>query len=400
MPRIVRILTLLLCALGATRSASAQMWAEADYLFWNRVNTSDRSFLNGVGGMDSGDLDLGYTSGYRLILGGGIGNYEVEGSFLRIDEWSDDRFGTLANPLAFDDTRNNALVFPGGPASVLAFRNSLFAAATQSLAADETNESEFLAAGAASRMSYQSSLRDVQANFGRHRDLGWWRWSIGYRGIKVNEVAGFGVAGPFNALDIDDAEGPAGPGIGVNEPNDGLSDAALVAAGFTNVRGAADGFDAVSATGDTDIVAAIFGGSAANRLNGVQIGGAARLAPINEVMFEGFLKLGLFHNHIDGAVNEIVAGSGDDDSVYVRRFSQTKDKASVGANFGVRALLNVTDYLTLTAGYEALVLSGIALGPDQIGRLQTNVLGATSYALDSSGVFIAHGGSVGLEVRW
>jgi hypothetical protein len=223
---------------------------------------------------------------------------------------------------------------------------------------------------------------------------------VGYRGLLLEEDSQFGMLGAFNALDIDDAEGPAGPGIGVNDPNDALSDAALAAAGFTSISGAADGFDAITAAGDTDVLTTVFGGATSNRLNGAQLTTAVRGSPLEDLILEGILRVGVYHNQVSGTVNEIIAGSGDDDSVYVRRLKSQSVNASVSGNLGARALMRVTDYITLTAGYEVLVLTGVGLGPDQIGRLRTNILGATAYSVDTSGLFVGHGGNVGVELRW
>ncbi len=95
-----------------------------------------------------------------------------------------------------------------------------------------------------------------------------------------------------------------------------------------------------------------------------------------------------------------MGGSGADDGVYQRVFNEKSSKVSFGFNPGLRALVHLTDYVSLTAGYEILLLTGIALAPDQIGNIQTNLLGTQTYSTDASGVFFAHGGNVGLEIRW
>lgn len=375
------------------RSASAQSWFEADYLFWGRANTSDRAYI--TGGLGSDEAGFDFASGYRLTLGSGLGDYEVEAIFSKIEGWNDASFGLLGLPLVFDDSVPNPILYPAG-AATLAFNNGLYAAATGPL---ETSEGEFLTPGAFIATTVSSSLRDLQVNLGTNRDRHWFRWGIGYRNLRLTEAGGLQTAGTFDALDVDDGAGPASP-VG-NDPNDGLAHASLLAAGFTHVAGAADGFDSLNPLiPSADGLTALFAGRAVNRLDGVQVQGALRGSPNDVVAFEGFLRLGLFYNRIEGSYTEVVAGSRNDDSIYLRAFSDDRSRASFGVNPGVRALLNLTDYISLTAGYELLVLTGIALGPDQIGSIQTTLLGTTGYKVDTSGVFVGHGGNVGLEVRW
>jgi hypothetical protein len=385
------LLTLALGCFGLPAAASAQMWFETDYLNWNRTNGSDTSF---TGGVDSGDNGFDFGNGYRFILGGGVGDYEIEARFSRIDDWSGDSSEGIGRPLSLDGEFGNAVVFPGGAAR-LGFASGLIEAAS---GVGEDNEAEFLTGGSALLHRYESSFRDVQLNIAPHRDFHWFRMQVGYRGIQIAEGSRLRIDGTFNALDSDSGEAP---GDATNEANDALSDAALVAAGFANIGGTADGFDAINlVAGTSDQVAMLFGGDTDNHLNGVHVTGLLRGNPSEFVTVEGFLQFGLFHNQIDASVSELIAGSGDDDSIYVRRFQGSKSKASFGTNLGLRTAIHLTEYISLTTGYELLVLSGIALAPDQYGRVQTSLTGNRSFNIDSAGVFLAHGGNVGLEIRW
>lgn len=389
-------LTLVLSAAAAPSSASAQLWFESDYLFWGRNNDSHRQFLNGPGGYNSDDLKFGVGNGYRLILGGGLGNWELEGSYSKIDNWSDSDGGFLLNPLALDSTAFNPIVFPGGPATRFGFENSLRNAANQ---AAELSESEFLLAGSAFAASYSSALQDIQLNLAQHRDVHWFRWGVGYRNLRITETAGLLTAGTFNALDLNDGAGIGDPG---NGPNDGLAHDSLIAAGFTHVAGGASGYGGIDPgpPASSTTVATLFGGDTENRLSGAQVFVAVNGAPAEFFQLEGFLRLGLFYNSINASTIELVGGSGADDGVYQRVFNEKSSKVSFGFNPGLRALVHLTDYVSLTAGYEILLLTGIALAPDQIGNIQTNLLGTQTYSTDASGVFFAHGGNVGLEIRW
>ncbi len=396
-PQLLLILTCLL--VSSPQTALAQSWAETDLLFWTRSSNSDKSLITGVGGFNSNSLDFGLDSGYRLTVGTSFLDWEVEAQFSRIDEWSSSTSSALANGLVFDDTGANALIF-GAPPAAFGFLNGLFGAATETAAADESTEGEFLMPGAMARGFYDSSLQDFQLNVGSHRDLNWFRWAVGFRNIRLKENGRLITSGMFQAADVDDGALPGGVG---NDPNDSLSHAALAAQGYTVLSGAADGFSgfdptAVPATPTT--LATLFGGSTENNLNGIQITTAARAQPNDVLLVEALLRLGLYHNNIDSTINELIVGQVNDDSVYIRRLSAGKNKLSFGVNFGVRGHLNLTDYITLTLGYEILALTGVALAPDQFGSVETNILGAQSHVVDADGLFVGHGGVLGLEVRW
>ena len=44
-------------------------------------------------------------------------------------------------------------------------------------------------------------------------------------------------------------------------------------------------------------------------------------------------------------------------------------------------------------------MTGVGLGPDQLAQVQTNIAGAAAYEVDASGLFVGHGGNLGVEVR-
>ncbi|MEZ6064438.1 MAG: hypothetical protein R3B90_01745 [Planctomycetaceae bacterium] len=388
---------------ASPQAIQAQGWFEADYLFWSRGNDSSRQFIQGSSPMNSEDFDIGFSNGYRLTVGTALGDYELEAQYSKVDGWSDSLSGVLARPLALDDDGGNAIVYPAG-ADSLGFRNGLFDAATfasQSIISNEQSESEFLLPGTVTAGSYTGKLQDFQVNFGTSRTKNWYRFGVGYRNIRIQEGAGFLASGGFNALDNNDAAGPGGVAPPVNDPNDGLSHAALTAAGFTNIGGGADGYDAINPAVPTlDRISALFNGQTDNELNGLQLSAAARMVPSEIFEFEVFGRLGLFHNRASGGYAELLAGGGTDNSNYLRSFVNDRERGSFGANFGIKGLLNITDYISLTAGYEVLVLTNIALAPDQIGNVQRDLFGNPHYALNASGLFFGHGGNLGLEIRW
>jgi hypothetical protein len=99
---------------------------------------------------------------------------------------------------------------------------------------NETNELEYLDPGTIYKMHYNSDLQDFDFNLkGRHQRGQLVRFGFGYRNIQLRENGSVALRGTFNTVDTDGDETP-----GNNDPNDGLSNAALTGAGLTLVNGA------------------------------------------------------------------------------------------------------------------------------------------------------------------
>ena len=293
MRRTLLLLAFGLAAVAAPRPACAQMWFDAEYLFWDRSNDSDQTYITGAA--NSGDADFDFTNGFRLSLGGAIGDYELEASYAQIGNWDGNGSRTFALPIAFDNTALNPLVFPAG-AGTLTFNSGLGLASVEAL---EANEAEFLLGGALLTHSYSTKLQDIQVNFGSNRELNWLRWGVGYRELKLEENGGFGLSGTFDARDLDDNAGIGDIG---NDANDGLDNDSLTANGFTNLV-SANGFDSIDPfTPTIDRLSVLFNGTTENRLDGLQLTLAARTAPNDIFMVEAFTRLGLYYNRINGTV--------------------------------------------------------------------------------------------------
>ncbi len=380
-------------------AAQAQLQVEANYLIMKRQDSDSSQFLTGPQGL-SGPDDYGFASGYRFGIVGGYDWFEVEALFAQVDDWSDSQDRVLTDGLAFDDADGNAFVFPGGQANVIAFRNSLFAAATAPgiVGQDETLEGEMLQPGAIARLRSSSRYRDFELNFGTNRTTNRYRFGVGYRNIRLNDRTQFATIGTFDAIDVDDGAVSGGAG---NDDNDGLSDGALVAAGFTSTGGAADGFDAADVAGaGPDILAVFYGGSADNELNGIQAIAAAQLNESEYFVIELVGKAGVYHNSVHASTTEMLIGSGNDDSVYTRRFSDQKGTASFAGSLGLQARVPVTDYITFTTGYEGMVLTGVAIGSQQFEGVQPNLIGGTTYSARANDSTFLHGAKFGLELTF
>jgi hypothetical protein len=385
--------------LMAGGTAHAQIQVEADYLIFNRVDSDSGRFITGPQGLSGGN-DYGFASGYRFGVVGGYDLYEVEALFSQVDGWTDNQTRVLTSGLSFDDASANAFVFPGGPANVIAFRNALFDAATRSgaVGADETLEGELLQPGAIARLKSSSRYRDFELNFGTNRTTNWYRFGLGYRNIRLNDRTQFATIGTFDAIDVNDGAVSGGAG---NDANDGLSDAALTAAGFQLTGGAADGYDAADVAGaGPDTLAVFYAGNADNELNGVQAIAAAQLTESEYFVIELVGKAGVYHNSVHANTTEMLIGSGNDDSVYTRRFSDQKSTASFVGSLGLQARIPVTDYIVFTTGYEGIVLTGVALGTQQFDGIHPTLMGTTVYSAKANDSAFLHGAKFGFELTF
>ena len=133
-----------------------------------------------------------------------------------------------------------------------------------------------------------------------------------------------------------------------------------------------------------------------NNLYGLQIGMDAKLLERDGFSIDSVLKAGIFDNHAEEAT-----------SVRMTRIqfgeSDSTDHVAFVGEIGVQCKYQVTQRLSLKAGYEAIWLQGVALAPGQIAEtychysfipqnISVQALGINC----SSGVFY-HGATAGLE---
>ncbi|MFO1094653.1 MAG: hypothetical protein U0992_15305 [Planctomycetaceae bacterium] len=375
--------------------ADAQLRFRADYLLWNRNNDSNSSIITGTGGVSAGDTSFGYASGYQFTLGGSSNIFDVEASFMSIPTgWSSSAGGTLTQPLVFDDPANAFVA----PANGLGFVSALgVAAQTPGV---EDNEIEFLEAGAQYQTHYTSQFNSFELNLGSSRTVRPVFFSLGWRHMELKESAAVLVRGNFQVRDSATGTFPGGGG---NLPNDQLSNAALIAAGFTNTSGAADGFSGYDPTAVAPVITQMgisYKGAAFNDLDGMQLTVGGRY-PVNDMFtMQGTLKGGVYQNYIRASVHESVFGIVNDDSVYERTFRDSTKTASFAGAIGLDAILALTDYVNFTLGYQALFVTNMAFANAQTGGISTDLFGAAHYNLVSNGLLLAHGVNVGLEFWW
>lgn len=132
-----------------------------------------------------------------------------------------------------------------------------------------------------------------------------------------------------------------------------------------------------------------------NNLYGVQVGGEWKVLNCNRVSINGLIKAGLFDNMADETATV---------SIYrvLHSESDSTSRAAFLGQVGLRCEVQLTDRLTLIAGYEALWLEGVALAPAQISRTMSHSVPVTdvyvtSLGIDSSTGAFFHGATAGLE---
>ena len=99
-------------------------------------------------------------------------------------------------------------------------------------------------------------------------------------------------------------------------------------------------------------------------------------------------------------MTETYVGPEFNGSAYQRTLTNRARSATFAGGVGLKATMALTDYINATAGYEAMFLSGIALGNDQNSGITTSVTNVQSYHVRSNGHTILHGLSVGMEILW
>ena len=366
----------------------------ADAVYMRRNNQShDVPILSGPESVHFGDFKFDYQYGTRLTLAIMHDDFELEGTFLSLKNWSDSRSGVLTHGLDFDGpvaygaaaVGAKAAVDPGLDPNFLTSGTYFSPLNSAASAAAETDALDFLQPGAAYQAKYQSNLQDIEANYKQRSQPGrWLRLGMGFRNVKVRENGFAAMSGTFGSVD---ADGVGAPGTA------GLPSAALTGAGLTFLTGGTnDGFIA----GDTLVFSSRT--IAENRLNGLQAIAEMRWLESDYFDLESFGKAGVYYNDATATITEQYAGSGSNSSTYTRTLKDQKSAVAFLGHAGLTGRLHLRHNIRLVAGYEAVYLAGLALAPDQVQAAATPVAGAASLNLRTDGTMFIHGGRVGLEI--
>ena len=382
-----------------------QFRVQADYVFFTRQNRAkDDPVLNGPDIFSQRDTKFDYNSGYRLSASFMNDDYEFEGSFFQLRGLGGSQSGSFATSVLFDGPDGYAAATPTaqavvGPNPNTFSQSTMFASlntaanfSSVTAANNETNELEFLDPGATYKMQYNSDLQDFDFNMkGRHQRGQLLRFGFGYRNIQLRENASVSMRGTFNTADTDGDE------VGINnDPNDGLSNAALTGSGLTLISGAG-GFSENTPPTPADVLLFTNATRASNQLNGIQATADFCFLETDYFSLGAFAKAGVFHNYARGSVTETYQDLQNGLSKYRRTFSDSKDRVAFAGNLGVTGTFIVHESVRLFSSYEVMYLSGIALAPDQAGGIQTDINNTKSLDLRSHGSALYHGGRIGIE---
>ena len=128
-----------------------------------------------------------------------------------------------------------------------------------------------------------------------------------------------------------------------------------------------------------------------NRLYGGQLGLDALLYDDNCWTLNAIGKVGLYGNSGEQTTQTVnVAGA-------LPLINYTGNQTSFVGEFGVNAGYQLTERLTFRAGYNLLLVTGVALAPNQLAA--TNLTTGVG-ALNTNGTLFYHGVNVGLEYGW
>jgi hypothetical protein len=147
--------------------------------------------------------------------------------------------------------------------------------------------------------------------------------------------------------------------------------------------------------GSTSVVGAttdLFSTQGFNRMDGFQLGGEAVLwRPCCRFRVEGDAKVGVFNDATSNYGTISVPGAAP--AVATATGSHT----AFMAEWGITGVLQITPHLAGRAGYQGLLLDGVALASQQMGAMDPLTGAATTV---NTGTPIYHGAVVDLEYSW
>jgi len=380
---------------------SAIFTAGVEYLIFTR-DADISAPGNFIGGPDAGRLNFGstefdYTSGVRAFLAVSNDGVRVEGIYSNFGNFDYSASGSLTAGLSFDEgitgdwTGENFIDLTTG-------FSSLHGAAASSMGGD-TDEFEGLGPSATfaadTLPTYdifnKSSLEAWELNVVSEDNTAFFQFGAGYSNVQLDESAGVAIRGTLRAVD----------NVG---PNNGLSHGSLITFGnMTHMGGVADGFEDElgNASGLADSMILAHSASTSNDLNGIQLIFRKEVMYWRGWVIDGTIKTGLYHNRSEGQVLQQFTGTdpgpGGDSSTYGRLFRDTDSGVAMSAAFALQSNFPLSERWSLLSGYEALLIHGVALAPEQYQNVGGPTFVGQTYNVNNDGQIIAHGANVGLQ---
>jgi hypothetical protein len=131
--------------------------------------------------------------------------------------------------------------------------------------------------------------------------------------------------------------------------------------------------------------------STTNNLYGLQIGANAKVFERGRFLIDGQIKVGGYVNHAEEATGVSIFK-------VVRPSSASTNQVAFVGEVGLQGNYLITKRLSLTVGYEALWLNGVALAPGQIQETySTSSAIVTALGINSGSSVLFHGATVGLQ---
>lgn len=378
---------------------------QATGLNWNRSdNLRSFDWFSSAGDRfdPTKDLYQGSQPGLRLSLGYESSQVGIQASYTNIDTFDAYATRTLGSNVSFDMSGNSTLT----PMTIATGINQAAVQEEDALGATRINTAEQLLAGATYGAFYDSKYRDgdVNAMFRPWADK-YLQIGIGLRTARLNERMGLEVNGTFD-------DTPPG-----DDANEELTHASLtntgtvflnvnntaVGGGMSLVSGGATGFQGdvvggVAATPSTLVMS--YDTRVSNDLLGPQFILDTRLVETEYFLIDALLRAGVFYNHVKSQLVETYRETNLDFSTYQRGYEDEKRTVSFLGNAGLMGGYRVNRNLSLKLGYEAQLLSGVALGPDQWQNVKADNFGRTRYEVKADGIVILHGVTGMVDVVW
>ena len=352
-----------------------------------------------INGPDSGNIgfhnnDFDYRSGFRAFLAAETAGARIEAIYSNYGTWNSLNQGSLTSGLAFDD----GIAGPWAGANFLdrpTFFSPLAVASTP-LLGGEADEFEGLGPNAGFpgdalptyQTWYNSRLQAFELNLLTADYESTLQYGIGYSNLQLDESAGAQIDGVFRATDV-------------GGPNGGLSHAALIGAGLVFAGGTANGFEdeVGNVSGIPDALTLFRVAQTSNNLNGMQAILQQEVLYYRGIVVNGVLKGGLYHNSAEGSILErytgVDTGPGGDTSRYGRVLTDSKSRVAYVGSVGLQSNVPLSNHWSLIGGYEATIIHGVALAPDQ--NLGNN---GTTYSIDTRGTVLVHGANAGLQFMY
>ena len=369
------------------------------YLVMNR-DTNLSTTARVINGPDSANVgfqnnDFDYRSGFRAFLAAETAGARIEAIYSNYDTWNSLNQGTLTSGLAFD----NGIAGPWAGANSLnrsTFFSPLAVASTPAFGG-EADEFEGLGPNGGFpgdvlptyQTWYDSQLQAFELNVLTADYESTFQYGIGYSNLQLDESAGVEISGVFRASNV-------------GAPNGGLSNASLTGVGgLTFLSGTADGFEDEigNASGIPDTLTLYRVAQTSNSLNGMQAILQQEVMYYRGIVVNGVLKAGLYHNSAQASIFEgytgVDPGLGGDTSSYGRTISDSRSRVAYVGSVGLQSNIPLSNHWSLIGGYEATMIHGVALGPEQ--NLGNN---GTTYRIDSSGTVLVHGANAGLQFTY